>query len=192
MSFPILLPVGKLILLISVVMTIIADRFSARILFGYYCIILLFASIFQNVAVTKDYGFAWPLGNTLVQFSVLLYCFYDLLHNKTHIRKEYINRKRLWVAIPMMLAFLMPYSVNMHGVVRPSFTFSVLWNESGFTYCMITPIIIGMMLIYSKGIYKPVMSVISYVGLVFGLLNMMTWFGIQMKTDGWVFYIYPY
>jgi hypothetical protein len=76
----------------------------------------------------------------------------------------------------------MPYSVDMNGVVRPSFTFSVLWNESGLTYCMITPIIIGLMLVYSKGIYKPVMSVLSYVGFIFGLLNMMTWFGIHREN----------
>lgn len=77
----------------------------------------------------------------------------------------------------------MPYSVDMQGVVRPSFTLAVLWNEAGVTYCMITPCIIGMLLIYSRDIYKPVMSVISYVGLIFGLLNMMTWFGI--RNENW-------
>jgi hypothetical protein len=86
-SIPVLLPVAKLILLICVVMTIIADRFSARALLGYYCIILLFVSIFQNMAVSKDYGFAWLPGNTLVQFFVLSYCLYDLLRNKTQIKK---------------------------------------------------------------------------------------------------------
>lgn len=83
----------------------------------------------------------------------------------------------------MLVAFLMPYSIDTYGVVRPSFMISVLWNESGLTYCMITPIIIGVMLIYSKGIYKPVMSVISYVGFLFGLLNMMTWFGVEKQPQ---------
>lgn len=181
-SIPSLLPIAKLILLLAVLIPIISDKFSRRVFLGYYCIILIIIGIFQNMAVTGDYGFVWLLGNTCVQFAVLLYCLYDLLCNITIISRENVNKKRLWVTVLMLLAFLMPYKTDMFGIVRPSFTASVLWNESGVTYCMITPVIIGIMLIFSKGIHKPAMSVVSYVGLLFGLLNMMTWFGMQSEN----------
>ena len=87
------------------------------------------------------------------------------------------------IVIPMFLAFLMPYSINSMGIVYPSLTASVFFNESGVTYCMITPLLIGILLLFSKGVHKPTFSVISYVGFIFGLLNMMTWFVLQI--DNW-------
>jgi len=48
---------------------------------------------------------------------------------------------------------------------------------------MITPVVIGILLIFSKGVHKPTLSVISYVGFIFGILNMITWFGLQ--TESW-------
>ena len=68
------------------------------------------------------------------------------------------------------------------GIVKPAFTFGIFLNEAGVTYCMITPVVLGIMIIFSKGIYKPLLSFISYVGFVFGLLNMMTWFAMQNQN----------
>lgn len=181
-SIPLLLPISKLILLIVVLLPLISSKFSERVLIAYYCIILLVVGIFQNMSITKDYGFVWLLGNTFIQFLVLIYCLYDFFNRKSVIKIKDINKKRLWVVLPMLLAFLMPYSVNTYGGIRPSLTISVLWNESGVTYCMITPVIVGIMILFSKKIYKPLMSVVSYVGLVFGLLNMITWFGLQNEN----------
>ena len=83
----------------------------------------------------------------------------------------------------MILAFLMPYSVNSIGNIYPSLALRIPYNEAGVTYCMITPIVIGVMLLYSKGVDKSTLSVISYVGFVFGVLNMITWF--IMNLDNW-------
>ena len=49
------------------------------------------------------------------------------------------------------------------GIVKPAFTFGIFLNEAGVTY-------------------KPLLSFISYVGFVFGLLNMMTWFAMQNQN----------
>lgn len=76
---------------------------------------------------------------------------------------------------------LMPYSVQ-NGIVTPSIN-SILTNEAGVTYCMITPVIIGIFILFDKNIYKPTLHIISYLGLIFGLLNLMTWFGFN--TQNW-------
>jgi hypothetical protein len=177
-----LLPIAKLLLLAAVIVSFFKITFSTQIFLGYYAFILLVVGIFQNMANTDTYGFTWLVGNTLVIIIVLIYCIYDIVKQKSVIKIEYINKKRLWVFVPMALAFLMPYSVDAQNVVQPSLTLAIFTNESGVTYCMITPIIIGIMLIFSKGIYKPLLSVISYVGLIFGILNMMTWFILQNQN----------
>lgn len=181
LSIFIFLPIAKLLLMCVVIITFF-HRASNAVLIGYYTFILLAVGIFQNISNTDNYGYVWLIGNTLAQLAVLFYCLYDVSHQKSVIMKKNINRKRLWVLIPMLFAFLMPYSVNIQGIIQPSLTSSVLWNEAGVTYCMITPVVIGMMLIFSKGIYKPLLSVVSYVGFMFGLLNMMTWFIMQSQN----------
>jgi hypothetical protein len=177
-----LLPITKLLLLFIVILPVISNRFLQRFLLGYYSFILLVVGILQNMSFSENYGFVWLVGNTLVQITVLAYCLVDVIKNKTVIRRENISIKRLWVLIPMAFAFLMPYSVDSLNRVFPSFTSEVLFNESGVTYCMITPVILGIILLFLKGVHKPTLSVISYVGLIFGLFNMMTWFGMQREN----------
>lgn len=178
-----LLPIAKCLLLAIVISHIISAKFSKRFLLGYYAFILLVVGIFQNMAFTKEYGFVWLLGNTIVQLVVFGYCIFDVIKNKTVIKKENLNKNRLWIIAPILLAFLMPYAINSESYVCPAFNSSVLFNESGVTYCMITPVVIGILLLFSRGVHKPTLSVISYVGFIFGLFNMMTWFGMQ--TENW-------
>ncbi|HVJ50660.1 hypothetical protein [Desulfitobacterium sp.] len=178
-----ILPIAKALLLAAVIIPLIFNKFGQRFLLGYYGLILLIIGLMQNMSFTVDYGFTWLIGNTLVQFAVVGFCLADVLKNKTFISKQNFIKRRLWIVAPMIFAFLMPYSVNSANIVYPSFTLSVLFNESGVTYCMITPVIIGVLLLYSKGVHKPTLSVISYVGFIFGLLNMMTWFAI--RTENW-------
>ena len=146
----------------------------------YYAFILLVVGIFQNMANTDEYGFVVLIGNILVQFVVLAFCVYDIAKSKTVIDSNNFNAKRLWIVPLMLLAFFMPYSVDAAGTISPSFIPS---NEAGVTYCMITPVIIGLMLLYSKGVDKATLSVTSYVGFLFGIMNMVTWFG--MNIDNW-------
>lgn len=176
------LPIAKLLLLAVIISSFIFAQISKRLLLGYYTFILLIVGIFQNMAYTHDYGFVWLIGNTLIQFAVLGYCLFDVIKSKTEIKKENLNKRRLWIVVPMLLAFLMPYSINSENYVFPAFNSNVLINEAGVTYCMITPVVIGNLLLFSKGVNKSTLSVISYVGFIFGLLNMMTWFGLQIEN----------
>lgn len=177
-----LLPIAKLMLLAAVVLPILYDRFAHRFLLGYYALILFFVGILQNMSFTEEYGFVWIIGNNLVLFAVLIICFIDVIKNRTKIARDNLVKGRLWIAIPMLLAFLMPYSIDSANKIVPSFTLSVLVNEAGVTYCMITPVVIGIMLLFSREVHKPTLSLVSYVGLLFGLLNMVTWFGVQFNN----------
>lgn len=176
-------PIAKALLFAVVVLTIVSDKFSQKFLLGYYSLILLVIGLMQNMSFTPHYGFTWLIGNTIAQFAVVGFCLADVLKNRTFMLKQSFLKQRLWIVVFMLLAFLMPYSVNKSNIVYPSFTLSVLLNESGVTYCMITPVIIGVFLLFPKGVHNPTLSIISYVGFVFGILNMMTWF--VMKIENW-------
>ncbi len=177
-----LLPVFKLLLLCVIITPFVFREKSEKAVIGYYAVILAIVGVFQNMAQTGTYGFVWLLGNTSIEFTVLGFCLYDLVKGKSKIRKQYFNKSRCWIIPLMLLAYLMPYAVSDAGAVIPAFTLNMLYNEAGVTYCMITPVIIGVLLLFSKEIHKPTLSIVSYVGLIFGLLNMVTWFGVRVES----------
>src|SRR5690606_1340493 len=170
---------SKWALLAVVVVSLIITKGAEKVILGYYTVILVIVGLFQNTSFTSAYGFVWLIGNTIVQLIAAAYCLYDLVKRKTVIRQSSLKRSRLWIVPLMVITFLMPYGVSNGGDVYPAFPISVLFNEAGVTYCMITPVLLGMLILFSDGVYPPTLSVISYVGLVFGALNIMTWFGIQ-------------
>ncbi len=177
-----LLPIAKLLLLLSVIVVFTASTRSSRAFFGYYALALAVTGIFQNMAHTQDYGFVWLIGNTVVMLIISVLCAWDAATGKSTFKRKSLNAKRLWVLAPMFLAFLMPYSVNKQGVMGPEFGLSVLTNEAGVTYCMITPVVIGTMLVFWEGVHKPTLSIISFIGLGFGIMNMLTWFVFQNQN----------
>jgi len=184
-SIPWALPIAKVLLLAAVILPLTRVRFSGRVLLGYYAASLIVIGLLQNMAHTEDFGFTWLIGNTLVQLIVSGFCLADAVQNQTIISAGNLRKSRLWVIVLMLLAFLAPYAVSSDGHVYPSFSLTMLTNESGVTYCMVTPVIIGILLLFSGGVHKPTLSIVSYVGLIFGMLNMITWFTLQNK-DWWM------
>lgn len=180
-----LLPLTKIALLLATIIPFSYKRNSARIFLGYYAVILLIVGFFQNMAITKDYGFVWMIGNTVIQLVVMSFCIYDVIKRKTVFNPDLINKSRLWIGTLMLLAFLMPYAVTDSNTITPALPLTIFHNEAGVTYCMITPVIIGVLLLFSKGVHKPTLSIISFVGLMFGILNMFTWF-ISQNQSWWM------
>lgn len=183
MSITWLLPIFKALLLTVVVLSMIIPIVSKKLLLGYYAFILLLVAAFQNAAHTAEYGFVFLTGNALIQLAALAFCLLDVIRTETGIKDTKFNKRRLWIIPLMLLAFLMPYSADSGNLVHPSFALNVLCNEAGVTYCMVTPVVIGLLLLYSKDTDKATLSVVSYVGLLFGLFNMSTWF--IMQPENW-------
>lgn len=178
-----LLPMAKLLLLLLIVMIVFINiKLSSTIFLGYYAFILIILSVFQNISFTKDYGFTWLIGNTIIMLISSAFCIYDVVKHKTKIEHKNLQFRRLWVIIPMLLAFLMPYTLDEQEIIRPSFGLFVLTNEAGVTYCMITPVALGVMILFSKKIYKPTFYIVSFIGLIFAIMNMLTWFILQSQN----------
>jgi len=181
-NFAFVLPIAKIILLAAVVAILANVKKSSLYFMGYYALVLVVVGVFQNMSKTNEYGFVWLIGNTLVMFIISVFCISDALSAKSSFDKKYFTPKRLWIVAPMLVAFLMPYAINEQGIIAPTLSLSILVNEAGVTYCMITPVIIGTMILFSKGVHRPTLSIISFIGLGFGIMNMLTWFVFQYQN----------
>jgi hypothetical protein len=138
---------------------------TGPIVLTYYAFILVVVGIFQNMAVTDRFGFAWLIGNTVLQLIVAGWCVWGLGHTGLVTSRDTMNRKRLWVLLPMTVAFLFPYnfdSIQTAGVVHPDFGLAIFSNDAGLTYCMITPVVLGIMIIFSRGITSGLLSITSF------------------------------
>ena len=173
-AFPELLPLAKLLLGVAVILPFIGIVQAGRILLGYYASILAVVSVLQNMAHTESWGFVWLLGNTVVQSVVVFWCVLDVAQHRSRLLT--LRPVRLWLLIPILLALLMPYAVR-DGAAVPAWH-TVLGNEAGVTYCMITSVILGTMLMFPAGVDHRTLSVVSFVGLIFGLINLVVWFGL--------------
>jgi len=61
----------------------------------------------------------------------------------------------------------------------------LLTNESGLTYCMMTPVILAVMTLYHPTVNPAVLRVTSFVGMLFGAVNMLVWF-VVMPSAWWM------
>jgi hypothetical protein len=181
-QIPTLLPLAKLLLLSVLLVAFWSATASARIALAGYAVALVGVGVVQNMGHTPTYGFAWLPGNSLIILVVAARCAWDLARRETGPGPRRLVRGRLWVLAPMLLAFLMPYAVDVNGDVRPSFGPEVLTNEAAVTYCMITPVVIGALVLYARPISAPTLSLISFAGLYFGILNLVIWWALQPQN----------
>lgn len=179
----IFLPLAKAVLTAVVLSPFFMNRRAAgRLVFSYYSALLLVIGLFQNMADTH-YGFTFIIGNLMVQYTIMAFCIWDCIKGISQFDKHTLDCQKLWVVQFMLLALLMPYAFK-NGAVTPAIH-TVFKNEAGVTYCMIIPVIVGMLILFHRSVYKPTMHIVSFLGFGFGILNMMTWFGFR-PMDWWM------
>lgn len=88
-----------------------------------------------------------------------------------------LRRERLWLVPFMLWAWLYPFALDA-GTVVPGGWGGVLANGAGLTYCTITPVIAGTMALRPAAYGRTTRAVVGWLGSIYGLLNMMTWFVI--------------
>jgi hypothetical protein len=179
---PMLLPLAKLLLLAVMLVALWSRTASARIVLGGYAAALVIVGVLQNMGNTPTYGFVWLAGNTAMMLVVATRCVWDLARGQTAAGPSQLRPGRLWVLAPMLLAFGMPYAVEAGGAIVPAFGQQVITNEAAVTYCMITPVVIGALLLYARPVFAPTLSLICFVGLYFGILNLIIWWGLQPRN----------
>lgn len=176
-SVPALLPIAKVLLLAVAIVGVAGVRRFPQVVLGYYAAILVVVAFFQNSATITG-GFAVLLGNLVVQLVVAAVCVVGL---RSTDDSAPLLRGRLWVLVPMLVAWAYPFAVVDGAAVAGGWS-GVLANGAGVTYCMVTPIIAGLMLLRPTAFDARTRLAVGALGTVFGLLNMTTWFGLSPES----------
>lgn len=177
------MPLFKLGLLLAILTPFFLKHRAEVAILGYYAFLLLIVGALQNTAITDSHGFVWIVGNTIVHYALAVICLVDLFKRRTHISRRHFDASKIWLVPLMLLALCMPYAVNAAGAIVPGVSMRILTNDAALTFCMITPVIIGALLLFWRGVHRPTLAGLSFVGVVFGVVNTLLWF--VLSSENW-------
>jgi len=173
-TVPILMPVFKILPVLLIISLIIWGDRATRVFDAYVAVTILLFALFQNSAITVEYGFAVMLGNVLVYLLVAGAWFWEAvvkLNSFTPRRRPFWQ---YWVVPVAFLAFWFPFNTVTLG---PDFSFIQLAaNSAGLTTCMMLPVYLAVLALYYPTVNTIVLRITALAGTITGLLNIMQWF----------------
>lgn len=176
LNFHIVFPVVKILSLLLITGLFVFKNKIARFVLGFFTLLNIVVAVFQNMGFTNTYGFSILIGNLVLQLVPGVYLLYETIT----LKSNFSHPGRPWwkyIAAPFALfAFWMP--MNQQG--GPDFNpLLIITNESMFTYCMLTPVMLSILTLYHPCINRPVLRVISFIAMLYGIMNFITWFFIN-------------
>ncbi len=184
-KLPILFPITKAItILLIFIVFVFGDKKAVQTIFNMYISILyLFIGIFQHIAITETYGFGIITGNVILLLLITLFWLWETIIGRNEFTKREMRQWKLWVLPLAMLSFYFPVNPE---TITPDFSIkNLFFNKSALTYSTVTPLILATLLLYYPNVNKTLLRVTSYAGIVFGVMNTMTWF-LFMSQYWWM------
>jgi len=150
-----------------------------RVADGFFAILFLFIAFSNNITVTDTYGLAVVTGNLVPMLIVGLFWAWEVYKPQSKYVFERLPAWRYWVLPFAFLAFWSP----IDNQLNPSFNPLLLLNSSfGIMFCPTTPVVLALLtLIYPK-VNTYVLRTTSFVGLIVGLFNLMSYFTMPGYT----------
>lgn len=172
------------VLLLLMIIWLIFNKLKVVKVLNYFVVILLMGiALFQNSSITSSYGITILLGNLILNIIVAL-----LWVNQINIAQENKIRNKIgynkyWLIGLALFAFWFP--VDTTGKY-PNFTMKeLLFNESMVTFCMVIPVLLVVTILCFNKINLITLKVTGFIGSLFGIINMITWF-IMDKEMWWM------
>jgi hypothetical protein len=139
---------------------------------------LFFIAVFQNMSYTETFGFTVLIGNVVLHLIVVTFWVFELFIGENKFKLEGKPVWKWWVVPFALFAFWMP--ISCQG--KPDFNlYYLLTNESMLTYCMITPVLIAILTLFFPHVNIWLLRVTSFVGMIFGIINVLMWFVFQTE-----------
>jgi hypothetical protein len=159
--------------LLMVLVVVFRNRFR-RAFHAYITLLLLAIALFQNSASTERFGFVVLAGNVvLMTIPTLAWLWETVSGNGDYSRTD----PSLWKWPVFALAFFAFWFPVNSATVAPDFNpVYLVANESMVTYCMVTPVLLAFLLLYFPRINIVTFRVSAFIGIIFGAMNMVTWF----------------
>jgi hypothetical protein len=163
-----LMPVLLLVLLL-----VFRNRF--RTLFhGYVTLLLLAIAAFQNSAAPAQYGLTILVSNVLYMAIAAMAWLWETISRKGDYT---MPEAALWKWPVFALAlFAFWFPVNSQTAAPEFNPVYFVSNESMVTGCMLIPVILAVLLLYFPRVNPVTLRVTGFIGIIFGLINVLTWF----------------
>jgi hypothetical protein len=176
-AFPILMPMAKAITLTLIIGVAILGNRMRRAFNGYVALLYVALAVFQTTAITEAYGFVVICGNLALVLVVALSWMWEVIAE----RNDFAPRKQplwKWWVVPLaILSFLAPVDAS---APVPDFSLMRLpTNESGLTYCMMTPVVLAVLTTFHPTVNLALLRVSGFVGILFGVVNVLIWFFVN-------------
>jgi len=182
-SFPLLMPIAKAIPVVLIVGLMVLGNRIRGVFNGYVALLYVAVACFQHTALTDTYGLVIISGNLALILVVALFWIWETFAERNDFTPRQRPPWKWWVAPLALLALLAPIDTS---TMSPDFSPArLLTNESGLTYCMMTPVILAVMTLYHPTVNPAVLRVTSFVGMLFGAVNMLVWF-VVMPSAWWM------
>jgi hypothetical protein len=172
-------PIVHIVIVALLVALILYGSRAGRVVDAFFATLFLFIAFSNHIAVTDTYGLAIVTGNLVPVLIVGLFWVWEVYRPKNDYVFTRLPTWRYWVLPFAFLAFWSP----IDNQLNPNFNPLLLLNSSfGVMYCPTTPVVVALLtLIYPK-VNTYVLRTTSFVGLIIGLFNAMSYFTMPGYT----------
>lgn len=178
---PEIYPIFQVIAILAIIGILVLGNKFARVFGIYVAISYVLFAIGQSIAFTDKYGVSMCPINLVMFLAVAGFWAWEAVVLKNDYTFRKLPIRRYWVVPLAVLAFWFPASKG-----RPDFNpILLVTNGSGLGFCLMTPVYLALLSLYWPRVNIATMRVTSLVGLIIGLYNMCTNFGINPGRHWW-------
>jgi len=167
---------SPIIHVVTVVLLVGLYRYGSRIgrvADAFFGILFLFFAFGNHVAVTENYGLVVLTGNLVSILIVGLFWMWEVYRPRNEYVFERLSAWRYWVLPFVILAFWSPINAELNPDFNPLL---LLTSSFGVMYCPTTPLIIALLTLIYPRVNMYVLRTTSFVGLLVGVFNAMSFF----------------
>lgn len=172
-------PVVHVVTVALLVALVLYGSKIGRIADAFFAILFLFIAFSNHIAVADTYGLAVVTGNLVPVLIVGLFWVWEVYKPKNDYVFKRLAAWKYWVLPFAFLAFWSPIDARLN----PDFNPLLLLNSFfGVMYCPTTPVIVALLTLIYPRVNAQVLRVTSFVGLIIGLFNIMSYFTMPGYT----------
>ena len=182
-SYPEIFPIFKVIPIVLITLIIIFRNRVGRLFSTYVAFSYILFAVGQNIAVTEKYGVAICTLNLIMFPLVACFWAWEAVVLQNDFSRTKLPIWRYWVVPLAFIAFWYPADIE---TAKPDFNpLGLFTNVAGVTFCMMTPVYVGLLTLYWPKVNMAVLRVTSLVGLIIGLYNVHLNFYVMPSILWW-------
>jgi len=161
---------------LTIILTVALYRYGSRIgrvADAFFGILFLFFAFGNHIAVTENYGLVVLTGNLVPILIVGLLWMWETYKPLNEYVFQRLPAWRYWVVPFAFLAFWSPINAELNPDFNPLL---LLTSSFGVMYCATTPFIIAILTLIYPRVNMFLLRITSFVGLIIGLFNAMSFF----------------